>query len=209
MMFLIRAVMTLFDERGYKMKYDPLTRFLHLMMAVGVSLQMLTSLVMVTPKPGRRPNDWWEIHETTGMVVLGVVAVYWGWILVRAFTRQQPLMLFPWFSRQQRAELWLDIVESWQDIRVLRMPVGDTARPLPCAVQGLGLLAALFMALTGTIVELGMGLDGAVSPTIHTVKEMHETMAPLMWAYLLVHPLLGALHQFSGHRSFNRMFRIG
>jgi hypothetical protein len=54
-----------------------------------------------------------------------------------------------------------------------------------------------------------MGPDGAVSPMIHDVKEMHEAMASLMWAYLLVHPLLGVLHQFSGHRSLSRMFRIG
>lgn len=36
-----------------------------------------------------------------------------------------------------------------------------------------------------------------------------ETMAPLMWAYLVAYPLPGLVHQFAGHRTLNRIFSLG
>lgn len=33
--------------------------------------------------------------------------------------------------------------------------------------------------------------------------------APLMWAYLAVHPAVGIVHQLAGHQTLSRMFRLG
>ena len=118
------------------MKYDLFTRVLHLFVAAGVTSQMLTSLVMVTPKPGRRPNLWYEAHEAIGI----------------------------------------------------------------------GLLLALFLAGTGTVLAIGMASDGGLSMPLHAIKELHETAGPLMWAHLIAHSLLGLLHQLAGHGSLSRMF---
>lgn len=190
------------------MKYDPLTRILHLLVAAGVTAQMLTSLVMVYPKPGRLPNQWYEIHETIGLGLLGVVGLYWLWIAARTAFRGHPMMMLPWFSMRRLEALRADTAETVRAMSHLRLPSGGEARPLPAAVQGLGLLLALALAGTGTAIDLAMAPDGGLSPLMHGVKEVHEAMALPMWAYLVIHPLLGLLHQVAGHHSLNRMFGL-
>lgn len=191
------------------MRYDPFTRVLHLLTAGGVTSQMLTSLLMVYPKPGRLPNSWYEVHETVGIGLLAVVSVYWLWIVARTIARGEPLMLFPWLSGRRLAALRDDVVETGRALLQMRLPTDDKPRPLPAAVQGIGLLLALLLAATGTAIELGMAPDGGLSPLMRGVKEIHEGMAPLMWAYLVAHPLLGLLHQLAGHRTLTRMFGLG
>lgn len=192
------------------MKYDPLTRLLHLAVALGIGAQMLTSLVMVHPKPGRLPNQWYEIHETVGMAVFALVLAYWLWVMLRTLMRGEALMLFPWFSRRLRAALFQDAAATARTLAQGRLPAGDSPQPLPSAVQGGGLLLALALGTSGTIMALGMALgmapEGGMSPVLRAVKEAHEAMAPVMWAYLVAHPLLGLLHQLAGHRSLTRMF---
>ena len=191
------------------MKFHPLTRFLHLLVALGVTSQLLTSLVMLRPKPGRPANGWYEIHQAVGIGLLAVVSAYWLWVAVRTLARGEPLMLFPWLSRRRLAELGHDIAATVDEVRRGRLPGGDQPRPLPSAVQGAGLLLLAFMAATGTTMAVGMAPDGAMSPALLAVKDIHETAASLMWAYFAVHPALGVLHQFAGHRSLNRIFGGG
>lgn len=188
------------------MRYDPVTRLLHLCIAVGVSVQMLVSLVMVHPKPGRAANQWFELHETLGLALLGVLVAHWLWSLGRSAARAEPMGLFPWFSRTRMAELGADIRETSAYLMRLRLPEGEKARPLPAAIQGLGLLLALVLAATGAVLFIGMAPDGRMSAPVHAVKEVHEALAPLMWAYLVVHPALGVLHQLAGHRTLDRVF---
>lgn len=190
------------------MKYDPVTRIFHLLVAAGVTSQMLTSLVMIYPKPGRLPNDWYEVHETVGMTLLAIVTVYWLWIVGRTLARREPMMLFPWLSAQRLAALRDDVIDTGREVLRMRLPASDQPRPLPSAIQGIGLLLALLLAGTGTIVEIGMAPDGGLSPQLRGVKEVHEAMAPLMWVYLVAHPLLGLLHQLAGHRTLTRMFGL-
>lgn len=190
------------------MKYDPLTRLLHLLVAGGVTLQLMTSLVMVYPKPGRLPNSWYEIHETVGMGLLAVVTAYWLWVAARSAVRGEPLMLFPWLSGRRLIALRDDCIETAKEVAHLRLATGTEPRPLPAAIQGLGLLLLLGLAGTGSAIELAMAPDGGLSPLFRAVKEVHESMAPLMWAYLVVHPLMGLLHQMAGHGSLNRMFGL-
>lgn len=191
------------------MKYDPLTRLLHWGLAIGVTAQMLTSLVMVYPKPGRLPNQWYEVHETIGAALLGVLVAHWLWSLGRSVVRGEAFLLFPWLSLRRLRDLAEDCRETLAQLRHGRLPAADEPRPLPAAVQGLGLLAATFLAASGSALLLGMGPDGSLSGPLHAVKEAHEAVAPLMWAYLVVHPAIGMLHQISGHRSLSRMFGRG
>ena len=192
------------------MRYDFLTRLLHLAIAIGIPVQMLTSLVMVHPKPGRLPNQWFEVHETLGLVLFGVLLTHWLWSVLRTtLITRQPLMLFPWFSRKRLTALAQDIRATGRELIRLRLPNGEGAQPLPAAIQGLGLLLGLFLAGSGTILALGMGPDGSMNGLVHGVKEAHEAAAPLMWAYLAIHPVLGILHQFTGHGTLNRMFSFG
>lgn len=188
------------------MKYDPLTKLLHASIALGVSLQMITSLVMIYPKPGRLPNQWYEVHEWMGIALLGIVSIHWLWAVGRTLARGDAMLLFPWFSWARLDQLGRDIAETAREALRGRLPAGDEPRALPAAVQGLGLLLALGMAATGTALAMGMAPDGGLSPWLRVVKEVHESLAPVMWAYLLVHPLLGVIHQIAGHGSLRRMF---
>ena len=190
------------------MRYDPLTRIFHLFTAAGVTTQMVTSLAMVHPKPGRLPNGWYEVHETIGVGLLAIVTLYWLWIVGRTLVGGTPMGLFPWFSRARIADLRDDTAATVRAALDLRLPSDDSPRPLASAIQGVGLLLALFLAGTGTAIALGSGPDGGLSPLLRGVKEVHEAMAPLMWAYLVAHPLLGLLHQLAGHGSLSRMFGL-
>lgn len=191
------------------MRYDPVTRLLHLAIAVGVTLQMATSLVMVYPKPGRLPNQWFEVHEVLGLTLLALITAHWLWSVSRTALTGEPMMLFPWFSRQRMSELADDIRATAREAAHFRLPAGDGAKPLPAAFQGLGLLLGLFLAATGAVLAFGMAPDGRTGPVVHAVKEAHEVAAPLMWGYLAVHPALAILHQMAGHRTLSRIFGIG
>lgn len=188
------------------MKYDPVTRILHLCLAVGVSAQMLTSLWMVYPKPGRLPNQWYEVHEVLGTALLAVLVVHWLWSVGRSLAAGSALLLFPWFSAARLRDLAADARDAVAQLRHGHLQEDDRPRPLPAAVQGLGLLLATFLAATGTAMMVGMGPNGEMGGALHAVKEAHEAATPLMWAYLVLHPVMGVLHQLAGHRSLTRMF---
>lgn len=190
------------------MKYDPLTRILHLLVAAGVTVQMLTSLVLVHPKPGRLPNSWYEVHEVIGITLVLVVSVYWLWAARRAMAQGTGLLLFPWFSKQRLTALGEDAGATVKSLMRGRLPASDEASPLAGAIQGLGLMLALILAITGTTLALGTGADGGLIRSLRPIKEAHEALGPLMWAYLVAHPLLGLLHQIAGHRSLSRMFSL-
>jgi cytochrome b561 len=191
------------------MKYDPLTRFLHLCLAIGITAEMLTSLVMVDPEPGRPPNWWFEVHETLGVALLGVLVAHWLWSLGRSLASGAAFMLFPWFSAARLRALVGDARDTLAQVGQGRLPDDDQPRPLPAAVQGLGLLLATVLAATGTVMWVGMAPDGAMTGLVHGFKEVHEAVAPLMWAYLVLHPAMGILHQVAGHRTISRMFGRG
>ncbi len=191
------------------MKYDPVTRLLHLCLAAGVTSQMLASLVMVYPKPGRPPNQWYEVHETLGTALLAVLVLHWLWTVGKSLASGSAVMLFPWVSAKRMRALAEDARETFAQLRRGRLPEADQPTPLPAAVQGLGLLLATFLAGTGVVMMVGMAPNGAMPGLLHDVKEAHEAAAPLMWAYLVIHPIMGVLHQLAGHRTLTRMFWRG
>ncbi|WP_167525426.1 cytochrome b/b6 domain-containing protein [Roseomonas genomospecies 6] len=117
--------------------------------------------------------------------------------------------MIPWFSTARLKALRDDLVATVAEIRNGRLPRSAEPRPLPAAFQGLGLLLASFLAVTGLAMFFGMAADGAMRPVVGALKEAHEAAAPLMWAYLVIHPALGILHQRVGHHSLSRMFRVG
>ncbi len=190
------------------MTYDRTTRILHLCVAGGVAAQMVTSLLLIHPKPGRLPNAWYEAHEIVGITLAILLTAYWAWVIRRSMVRNEGLALFPWFSGRALTKLRDDAGRTARSLAHRKLPPADEASPLAAAIQGLGLLAALFLALTGTTLALGTGPDGGLAPAIRPLKELHEAVGPLMWAYLVAHPLLGLLHQIAGHRSLSRMFSL-
>ncbi|MBF0271754.1 MAG: cytochrome b/b6 domain-containing protein [Magnetococcales bacterium] len=189
------------------MLYDRVTRLLHLMMAIGITGQLLNSLLMIHPKPGRSANAFYALHEIWGQVLLVLLIVHWIWCLVRGGDIPFAL-LFPWFSPERYGAIREDVKRYVNHVREFRLPDTAQASPLASAIQGLGLIAATLLGVSGTILFFGMEKNGAMSGLVHDIKEVHEVLGSLMWLYLVVHGVMGILHQWSGHGSMGAMIRV-
>jgi hypothetical protein len=69
-------------------------------------------------------------------------------------------------------------------------------------VHGLGLLTVTAMAATGTVLFFSGGV------VFHDAMALHRMIANLMWAYLIGHSGLAALHHLLGSDLLRRMFWI-
>lgn len=189
------------------MTHDRTTRWLHAALAVGITGQLLLSLVMEHPEHGRPagglPGFAFEVHENLGMAVLLVLLLHWLWQLT-GHTARGLDHLFPWFSRERRAELVADLRRTvsagFRDL--------PDASPLADSVHGLGILAASAMAASGAVLYFGMGENGQMSAPVHWVAEFHGFMATFMWLYLGGHAAMAVRHQRLGHGNLSDMFNL-
>lgn len=189
------------------MIYDRITRLLHLLFATGIVVQLVLSLIMVYPKPGRLGDSFYALHATWGQVLLGLLVVHWIWCLVRkkdvSFT-----FLFPWFSPSQYRAILEDIKRHIDHATHFSLPDTSHPSPLASAVQGLGLSVATLLGVSGTLLFFGMEADGAMMGWLHDIKEAHEVLGTLLWIYLVIHAIMGMLHQWAGHGSMRAMVRV-
>lgn len=186
--------------------YDLLTRRLHGALAVGVTVQMLVSLVMVTPRPDRVANFWFPVHETVGIVLFGVLLVYWLRVVARTLRGGEPLRLFPWTSPDLRAAVVADAKVTFSELSQFKLSDDEEVRPLVAAIQGIGLLIGAVLATTGLIAYLSITPGTPPSWIVHQLMELHESLGPLMWAYLVLHPAMAVLHHLAGQPTLKRMF---
>ncbi len=190
------------------MLYDRFARILHLLIAVGVLFQVSLSLVMVHPKPGRLGDLFYEVHEELGQVLLFVLVVHWLWRMMRPGQVAVGL-LFPWFSGVRYQAIFVDIKRYVSHARRFCLPdSGEQVSPLASAVQGLGLLAATLLGISGVVLFLGIHPDGSMVGWVHDIKEIHEFFGSLMWIYLVVHAGMGIVHQLAGHDALGGMVRV-
>lgn len=179
--------------------HSTLTKLLHLLFAAALIHQLFISLVMVVPEANRPGDSYFELHGWVGVLTLGLVVTFWIWTLVRRGETQLGL-LFPWFSAARRSAFWADLKAHLASLARGRIPLTEES-PLASAVHGLGFLIATAMALTGAV--------GYFFPAASLLLEVHMTIAPTMWAYLVGHVGLALLHQIAGHRILQRMFGFG
>lgn len=188
------------------MKYTRFTRILHSLIAAGITLEMLLTLFMKNPRPGRVLTTLqafsYESHRWIGMAVLAVLALHWL-VFAAGHAHKGISHFFPWFSRARRDELASEIRE------LLRFKVADPADKdaLSGAVEGIGLLIGTLLAVSGAILFFGIAEDGSASRAVRVVKEFHEFWGPAMWTYLGVHAGAVMLHLALGHRSVLQVFR--
>jgi cytochrome b561 len=174
------------------------TKLLHAALLLSVLWQLLGSNFIERPRAQRPANAWYAWHEIGGLVTLGIVLLFWLWVLVRR-RETRFAALFPWFSGARLKAVVADLRRHGAELRQLRLPGGEADTPLASAVHGLGLLAALAMGATGAwmyTLPLPTGL----------ALNAHKLMANLMWAYVVGHAGLAVLHQWMGHRVLQRMF---
>jgi cytochrome b len=146
--------------------------------------------------PGRnRPGDsLFEIHEKVGIAATITVIAFWLWSLARS-GETRFVAFFPWLSPKQ-----LGLVSA--DSRRIFAPrkLGLEERPFASAVHGLGLITATIMALSGLL--------GYFVASARPLLEVHETVAPLMWAYLVGHVAIALIHEIRGERILRPMLAI-
>lgn len=171
------------------------TRLLHWLVALVVIAQLTLSLVMRSPAPGRPGDSWFELHEKVGIAAAVILTAFWLWSMIRSGATR-PVAFFPWFSPRQLRMVFADA-------RRLFAPVheGQTERPFASAVHGLGVLTATAMALTGLV--------GYFVASARSLLVVHETVAPLMWAYLVGHVGISLIHESRGERIILPMFGLG
>ena len=184
------------------------TRLLHGSLATAVCFQLLTSLIMQAPSPSHAENVFFELHKNSGIIVVGLVLLFWGVIVTRRFGTPADL-LFPSFRACRRAALMADVKRHAWALRRRSLPDFQDASPLAAAGHGLGFLLVTVMAATGIIWEI-VRVTGVVGePGQGLLLGLHSLTSTFVWAYLIIHGLMALFHHFSGEQSLRSMWSIG
>lgn len=189
------------------MNYSRPIKVLHALFALGIALQLVLSNLMRQPRPGRLRTAFeaftFAIHEYVGLVLVVVLLVHW--LLHLAGHAPKGLAhFFPWFSRERMGRLKAEARE------LLQMKLGEPEAQdaIAGAIQGVGLVVATLLAISGGVVFVGMADDGTMSEATRSVRKLHTTLAPVMWGYLGVHLAAALAHVAAGHRSILAIFRL-
>ena len=181
------------------------TRWLHIGLALTVSLQLLISLVMEPPdeeNASALARAAFEAHEVVGLAAVAIVLAHWLW---SAMARADGGLahLFPWRGAA--------LAQVKADIRGMmsgRLPEGGPRGGLPGLVHGLGFLAVTAMALTGAVLFVIFPETGKPGAGVEFVADIHEFLSNFVWAYWFGHVGLALLHRWSGHPNLKAIFSI-
>lgn len=188
------------------MKYGRFTRILHALIAAGISLQLLLTLVMRTPRPGRvltsLQSFGFEAHRILGVAVLCILLLHWL-VFVTGHAYKGIGHFYPWFSKARMDAVLSDI----RELLKLKAPDPEQKDSFAGAMEGIGLAVASILAATGIALFFGIAPSGEMNPVVHAVKEFHEFWGPLMWGYLSIHAGAVLIHVWLGHRSILSIFR--
>jgi cytochrome b561 len=188
------------------MKYGRLTRILHALIAIGISLELLLSLIMKTPKPGRvlttLQSFGFEAHKMMGIAVFSAILLHWL-VFATGHAYKGIGHFFPWSSRARMDAVLRDIRE------LVTLKVADPAQKdsFSGAIEGLGFAVGSILATSGLVLFFGIAENGAMNALVHAVKEFHEFWGPVMWGYVGIHAGATMLHIWLGHRSVLSIFR--
>ena len=186
------------------------SRLLHLLLATGVTLQLLLSTFMEPPHTGeiRAPLQalGFRMHEIIGLTLLPAILGWFLWLFQRR-REPSPRDLFPWLNAD-RGKLSQAIRVAVSEARQGRLAEESEILPLIRTVHGLGALCALFMAVSGSLVWLGMADAGVLPTWAGLVLNLHQAAATLMWVYLCGHAGMALLHHRRGEATMRRMFSL-
>ncbi|MFZ0612994.1 MAG: cytochrome b/b6 domain-containing protein [Desulfobacterales bacterium] len=193
------------------MKYDRGIRWIHAGIALGVTIQLVTSQLMQVPHPGKDITEpglsLFMVHRWSGISVFALVILHWLWGF-GGHIKGGWGHFFPWFSKARFEALISDVkaVPGW--LRG-RFPDQRTqTAPLVGAVHGLGLLAVSAMVATGATIFFGMAPDGSMPAAVKIVAQAHSIFAGFIIVYYLCHIAMALFHQLRGEPLITDMFNL-
>jgi len=192
------------------MTYARSTRILHFGIAICILIQLLGEQVIGLPEPGhvRQASDALlvGVHEAIGALSLVLVCAYLMVTLDEATGRMK---LFPWLDAGARTRLWQEIRRDAPGWLRGKIPEPEAGGLVAGTVHGAGIVLALILGLSGSLLFIGMGPHGEMTPDIRLVREGHSTMASLMWVFVIGHGGMAIAHEIRGHGIVKAMFRLG
>jgi len=192
------------------MQYDRSVRILHFGIVTCILLQLLGQQFIGLPEPGhiRTAFDalFIGVHEGIGAVALVLILAYMVTTLDEVAGQQK---LFPWMTKTGRARLRADIrreAPGW--LRGKFSAPGSGSR-IAGTVHGAGITLALILGLSGTMLFIGIGPHGEMTPDIRLIWKAHDVMASMMWVFVIGHGGMAIMHEIRGHGIVRAMFRLG
>lgn len=176
-------------------------RSLHLLLIITVVYQLLSSIWMEAPEPGKVVN-----YEAV-LFSWHIMFFGWGGLLVscvygviRFFDPESWQRLVPWFSTEHRAEFFKSAKKEIPDIFRGRLAAPEKKGALAGAAHGLGFLLVIALGMTGSYVMLGIRPDGTMSDDMLMFLDFHELFGILIWTFLAGHILMVFYHLLLGQR---------
>jgi cytochrome b561 len=185
--------------------WDNQTRFLHLGLALFITLELFNSLVMQEHISGSGLGGlMFEVHEWAGMGALAIILAHWWWS-IWGTSNESIRHLFPWGS-DDRVQIWREL----RDLLSLRLPPGGPRGRLAGLVHGFGFLAVTVMALTGAVLFFWLPEGGGEpGPLIEGSEEIHEILSTFVWSYWGAHVSMAVLHELLARDgTLRRMFTL-
>ena len=188
-----------------KDKWSVQTRWLHLGLALTVTLQLAISLIMEPPNKKSASavaHTAFEAHEVVGIAAVVIVLAHWVWVL-SGRADGGLARLFPWSG-----SAWTEVKADAAGLMNRQLPNGGARGGLPGLVHGLGFLAVTGMALTGAVLFAIFPETGKPDDSVKFFAEIHEFIANFVWVYWGGHVALAFLHKQAGHSTVQDMFSL-
>lgn len=189
------------------MRYTRFIRLSHALTAVAITFQLVISLIMDHPhrnKPMTIDGGlYYRWHEWVGLAALAILACGWIYRLIN-WKRESQGRLFPWVASPGR----LSLVRETGRLLLLRWTTIPEDGALVGTIHGLGVLIASAMVITGSVLYVALGPQDTVTPSVNNLMDLHSFLSIFMWVYLCGHALMALWHQYMGHGSLARIFKL-
>lgn len=174
-------------------------RWLHLGLAVSVTLQLFLSLVMEEPGEAQGWQAWaFVAHEVFGLTAFSFAILHWLWIMSGhdgGWRHLFPLAPSSW------NRVWNDA----RGLMRLHLPEGGAEPGLPGLVEGLGLCLVTVQGGVGFAIFILLPPEGELPEMFEWLAELHEVLGGWVWGYWFAHGGMALVHRLAGDDVLRRI----
>ena len=169
-----------------------ITGILHVLLALAVVHQLATSLFFDPRQYSFGITLRWT-HDRVGLATGVLLGLFWVWTIIR-HNRPGFFDFFLWFFPRRLKRVGM---EAWDlSSRIMRakaIPDGHH-RQLAAAIQGIGLIVASILALSGAYLHFYARPTLVPPSDIRQALTIHLAAADLMWLFLIGHGTMATVH---------------